>query len=162
MYQKIGDFSYKSGVLRLQGSVSVFSAIEIMDMYDTDIIAVECENDYAGIFTRQDFTRNVVRQNLNPKYTTLYEVMALETPIVEADATLKDAYDMMLKRKCEYLPVLDGKRLCGVVSMQDLSIDVMKSFEEAQNENEMMVRYIHGGESYGLASYGEQLEIRTK
>lgn len=153
MVQKIGDLAKKSKVPRLQGSVSVWSAMEIMDMYETDITAVECERDFAGVFRRGDFDRSVLRQNLNPKETTLYEVMTLNPPSVEVEQSVKEAYEIMLAYQWDHIPVLDARTLCGVVSMRDLGKDVMKSFEETKTENEFITKYIQGGESYAIADY---------
>jgi len=138
---------------RLQGSANLLTAIEIMDMYEVDIIGVECEDKFAGVFTRSDFTKSIIRQNLNPEDTTLYEVIVLNPPSVSTETTVKEVYEMMLAYQWEYMPVIEGSKLCGIVSMRDLGKDVMKSFEDARNENEMILNYIQNGESYAIANY---------
>lgn len=153
MSQTIGDIAGKTNVPRLQGSVSVNTAMEVMDMYEVDILAVECENDFAGVFSRGDFTRNVIRHNLNPKHTTLYEVMSINSPYVEPDISVKEAYEAMLAYQWDHMPVLEGRVLCGIVSMKDIGKDVMKSIEKAELENKMIIEYIQSGESYGMADY---------
>ena len=153
MSRKIGDIAQNKYVPRLQGSVSVESAMEIMDIHEVDIVAVECENDFAGVFSRGDFNRSVIRQSLNPKETTLYEAMPLNTPFVESQQSVKETYEAMLVYQWEYMPVLEGRRLCGIVSMCDLGKDVIKSFEETRTENEMIKTYIQSGESYAIADY---------
>lgn len=163
MFQKIGDIAAQTTVPRLQGSVNIDTAMEVMDIYEIDIVAVECEDHFVGVFTRGDFTRNVIRQNLNPKDTTLYEVMTINPPSVESEASVKETYEAMLTYQWDYMPVLDGRKLCGIVSMKDLGKDVMQSFEEAKAENKMIMNYIQGGESYGMADYEpEPLEATAK
>lgn len=153
MSQKIGEIAEKTNIARLQGSVSVDTAMEVMDMYEIDIVAVECEDDFAGVFSRGDFTKSVIRQNLNPKNTTLYEVMALNPPSVEPDASVKETYEAMLAYQWDFMPVLEGRKLCGIVSIKDIGQDVIKSFEEAKIENKIIMNYIRSGESYGMADY---------
>lgn len=161
--QKVGNIAEKTNTPRLQGSASVNTAMEVMDMYETDIVVVECEDDFAGVFSRGDFTRSVIRQNLNPKDTTLYEVMTVNPPSVDPDASVKDTYEAMLAYQWEYMPVLKGRRLCGIVSMKDIGKNVIQSFEEAKTENKMIMSYIQGGESYGIADYEhEPLETAVK
>jgi predicted transcriptional regulator len=79
--------------------------------------------------------------------------MPLNTPSVNSFQSIKETYETMLAYQWEYMPVVDGSLLYGIVSLKDLGKDVMKSFEDAKSENEIMIRYIHGGESYAIADY---------
>lgn len=153
VFEKIGDIAANTSIPRLQGSMNVLEAMEIMDAEQTDIIAVECEDKFVGLFTRSNFTQSVIRQNLSPQETTLYEVMTLDVPSVESDATLKETYEAMLACRLDYIPVLDGTSLCGVVAMCDLGKNVMKSYEDAKSETELIKCYIQNGESYAMARY---------
>lgn len=153
MSQKISEIAKQLNTPILQGSVSVSTAMEIMDMYDIDVIGIHCENDFAGVFSRDDFNRSVLRQNLLPDETTLYEAMPLNPPTINADQTIKDAYETMLRCHFKYVAVIDGKTLCGVVQMSDLGQDVIKSFLDAKSENELILHYIQTGESYAMADY---------
>ena len=94
--QKIGSIARKTHTLRLQGSINVLTALEIMDMYDAEIAGIECESSFVGIFHRRDFAKNIARDRLDPENTTLYEVMTLDMPSIAYDATIKDAYEKML------------------------------------------------------------------
>ena len=151
--KKIRTIAEKTKTPRLQGSVSVATAMEVMDIYEVDVIAVECEDDFAGVFGRSDFNCCVIRHHLNPKDTTLYEVMKLNAPTVEAEQSIKETYEAMVAYQSEYMPVLEGRKLCGIVFMRDLGKDVIQSFEEARTENEMIKVYIQSGESYAIAKY---------
>lgn len=137
----------------LQGSISAFFALEVLDIYEVDIIGVECEDEFVGVFTRSDFERNVIRRNLNPRHTTLYEVITLNPPRVPSDTSVKDTYEAMLAYQWDYMPVVDGNHLCGIVSMNDLGHSVVHSLEEMKTENDTIMDYLHGGESYAMASY---------
>ncbi len=153
MSRKIGEIAANTNIPRLQGSVDVMTAIDVMDLYKTDIVAVECEDSFAGIFTRGDLNRTVIRQNLDPRQTILYEAMTLNPPHVTADMTVKETYDSMIAYQWEYMPVLIGTRLCGIVSMRELGKHVLRSYEEAQEENKMILNYIQSGESYAISNY---------
>lgn len=161
--QKIGDMiSTKMKTARVQGSASVDAAMEIMDMYETDVIAVECEKEFAGVFSRADFSRNVTRHNLNPMETTLYEVMSINMPSIGPEDSVKDAYETMLAYQREFMPILDGTMLIAIVSIRDLGQAVMQSYDDAKMENDMIMHYIQCGESYGTASYNFNLEQAIK
>lgn len=151
--QRIGNLAEKIKTPRLQGSVSVLNAIKLLDAHKTDILGVECEEEFAGIFTRGNYNRMIARQNLEPEETTLYEVMSLNPPYVCHDLSIKETYNAMLAYQWEYMPVLREAKLLGIVSLRDLSQNVLQSFEVAQQENEMMLQYIRHGEAYSVFNH---------
>jgi CBS domain-containing protein len=153
--EKIGSIARKTHTLRLQGSINVLTALEIMDMYDAEIAGIECENSFVGIFCRRNFAKNIARDRLDPENTTLYEVMALNAPSIAHDTTIKDTYEKMLADHSDYMAVLeeDGRTLSGIVFLSDLGNDVIQSFEKIRAENEIIMDYIRGGESYAIATY---------
>lgn len=153
--EQIGTIARKTRTLRLQGSINVLTALEIMDIYDAEIAGIECESSFVGTFCRRDFTKDIARDRLDPENTTLYEVMALDAPSIGYDATIKDTYEKMLAEHSDYMIVLedDGRSLCGVVFLSDLGNDVIQSFEKIRAENETIIDYIRGGESYAIATY---------
>lgn len=153
MFQEIGSIAEKIKQPTLQGSASAYMGVEVMNIYNIDIIGIECEDDFVGVFAKEDFDKHVIRRNLNPRETTLYEVMTINPPTVDSDISVKEAYETMLNYKWEHIPVLEHKRLCGIVSMRDLGKDVMSSFEKTQSQHEMVMNYIQGGESYAMAKY---------
>lgn len=151
--QKIGELAKRAKTPCLQGSVDTFTAIEIMDIYEIDIIGVVCEDNFAGVFSRNDYNKNVIRQRLDPKRTTLYETMTLNAPYVLSDLSIKDTYDAMIAYQWEYMPVVEDQKLCGIVAMKDLGKDIMQLYEDAVSENRMIMNYIQGGESYAMSDY---------
>lgn len=151
--QRIGNLAEKVKTPRLQGSVSVLNAVKLLDAHKSDILGVECEEEFAGIFTRGGYNRMVARQNLEPEETTLYEVMTLNPPYVCHDLSIKETYNAMLAYQWEHMPVLRDARLLGIVSLHDLSQNVLQSFETAEQENEMMLKYIRHGEAYSVSNH---------
>lgn len=153
--QKIGDFVKNTKTPRLQGSARVSDALEIMDNYQTTIIGVECETDFVGVFTKNDFRKHVIRRNLNPKEVTLYEVMVCNPPTIKADITVKEAYDTMIAYQWDFMPVVQEQSLQAIISLRDLSTHIMQSYEKSDAEYRMLMNYFRSGESYALASYDE-------
>tara|TARA_Y100001001_G_scaffold121208_1_gene119289 strand:- start:370 stop:840 length:471 start_codon:yes stop_codon:yes gene_type:complete len=135
-----------------QGSTNVYDALGLMESKGRDIIGVECGEHFAGIFTRGDFTKYVLRQNLNPKDVLLYDVMQIDPPFVQSGTSIKDAYEAMLAYQWSFMPVLHGSKLYGIVSLHDLGQDIMSSYNQMQNENYLMLNYIQGGQNYSTAN----------
>lgn len=149
----IGDIAKHLPTPRLQGSVNVLAAMEVLDLYEIDILGVECEQDFTGVFSRGDFNKHVIRRNLNPANTALYEAMQIDTPYIPANYSVRQAYDAMLTYQWEYMPVVEARALCGIVSMRDLGQNMIQSYEDIKAENEMIISYIQNGESYAMADY---------
>lgn len=137
----------------LEGSETTDKAVMAMDNAETDIIGVSCDGDFVGVFRRKDYFRNVVRRNLNPKETSLYEVMIITPPSIPTSYNFKEAYETMLSYQWNYMPVVREKKLYGIVTMDELGHDIIEAYQEAHNENEIIINYIQGGESYGSADY---------
>jgi len=153
MNQKITDLVSLNKTPCLQGSASADKAILAMNSANVDIVGVACDHDFVGVFSRKDFEKHVTRRNLNPRNTTLYEVMTINPPTVQCDYTFKETYEAMLSYQWNYMPILNGSVLCGIVTISDLGHDIIKSFEEAQEANNIIMHYIQSGESYGTADY---------
>ncbi len=161
-FQKISDIIKKTPVPGLQGSETVKTALQILEAYETQVIAVECDENFVGTFSRDDFSRNVIRNNLDPDHTTLYEAMTLNPPSLSKEACVKDAYEIMVLYRQEYIPVLDGNKLYGIACMRDLGIDMMKLLSDAELENEILRNYIHTGESYAMPNNSLERLHKTK
>lgn len=151
--RKITDLLDCKKTPRLQGSATVAEAMEVMDAFSTPIVGVECEEDFVGIFKRSDYRKSVIRQNLNPKETTLYEVMTASPPCLEVDVTVKEAYEAMLAYQWEFMPIVRDKCLHAIVSFRELGKHIMNDYENKEAEYRMVINYFKGGESYGFADY---------
>lgn len=116
----IGDIASRVATPSLQGKTSVFAAVEVMDLYNVDIIGVECDDFFVGVFGRNDLKRLVLQRHLSPQHTLLQEVATLNTPSVPWHYSPKETYNAMLAYQWHYMPVLCGSRLCGIVSLKQL------------------------------------------
>lgn len=105
---------------RIVPSVSVLDAARFLVNHNTGTCAVFEGTKLVGVFSERDLLTRVVAAGRDPAKTAVGEVM---TPSPQV-ASIEDTYDAclvkMTKAKCRHLPVLDGARYCGMVSMRDL------------------------------------------
>ncbi|HUF36154.1 MAG TPA: CBS domain-containing protein [Gemmatimonadales bacterium] len=73
-----------------------------------------------GIFTERDVLRRVVAQGREPAATAVAEVMSAPVTTCEPDLSLEDGAALMTARRIRHLPVQEGGRLAGVVTIGDL------------------------------------------
>lgn len=125
---------------------SAFDAAE--EMVDCDvagIIIVDADDNLEGIVTERDLTRRVMGKKLDPAKTLLAEIMTKDPDTLSPDDTALKALEMMRKRQYRHLPVVDGDRVVGMVSIRDLYAAVTTELEEDIHETEAFVF----GDRYG-------------
>jgi CBS domain-containing protein len=95
------------------------------------ILVMENNRELVGIFTERDALRRVMLQGLDPRTTPIRDVMTPDVIIVSADTPRGDVHQIMRQKHIRHIPVADGDRLLGVVSLRDvLAVDNLdKSFE---------------------------------
>ena len=84
------------------------------------ILVVDDKGKLIGIVTERDLTRGIVATDLNPKETTLANIMTKDPKTVSPNDAAIHALKLMQARKFRHLPVVEGDRIMGVVSMRDL------------------------------------------
>lgn len=74
----------------------------------------------AGIVTERDLV-NLVSDGADPRTTTVAERMTTDLDTVGSKTDIAEAADHMAGRKIRHLPVVDGGRLVGIISIRDLT-----------------------------------------
>ena len=96
-----------------------------------------CEGEeLRGIFTERDLLTRVVAAGLDPATTPVGRVMTRDPDRIEATATVIEAIRRMDEGCFRHMPVIDGKRIVGVVSWRDLPFD-----DRAEMEPELETRH---------------------
>lgn len=105
------------------------------------ILVVEGEK-LVGIFTERDVLRRVVGEGVDPKTKRVADVMSANVMTVSPEATVEETMVMFAERRCRHLPVLSGGKLCGLISIGDISRWMADAH---RNEAEHLKSYIAGG-----------------
>lgn len=82
-----------------------------------------------GIFTERDVVTRVVATGGNPDRVTLGEVMTPDPDTIGPDDSVALALERMSQAGYRHLPVVDGARLIGIVSIRDLHRSVKDQME---------------------------------
>lgn len=138
--EQIGTMVESIYTPRLQGSVCVDDAIEMMDEYEVNVIGVECESDFVGLFSRDDFEKNVIRWNLHPSETTLYETITLNPPYVTPELSIYETYSAMLAYQVNHIPVISGRTLLGIARISDLRRYINESRQNFTDDQGMAAK----------------------
>ena len=95
------------------------------EMRDGDMGAViVTENgECTGILTDRDIVVRAIAANKDPNETTVGEVATRDVTTLTPDQSVDDAIKIMSDEKVRRLPVVDGGRPVGIVSIGDLSAE---------------------------------------
>ena len=103
----------------LGGNTSVLAAAKKMaDENIGAMLVVDGEN-LLGVFTERDALCRVLAKGLNPETTRVSEVMTSRPLTISADKALSHALLIMHDNGFRHMPVVDGGKLAGIVSVRD-------------------------------------------
>jgi len=131
-----------SAVWTVSPDSTVFDAIRLMAEKNIGALPVlAAEGRIVGIFTERDYTRKVALQGKSSKETHVREIISREIVTVTPEDSVEDCMRLMTERRVRHLPVVDGVKLVGIISIGDL-VNWIISTQDATIEQ--MERYIAG------------------
>jgi CBS domain-containing protein len=87
-----------------------------------DVIVLEGES-ICGVVTDRDIVVRVLAEEREPAGTQLGEICSRELATVSPDDDLTQAGDLMRERTVRRVPVVEGGKPVGIVSMGDLAVE---------------------------------------
>lgn len=122
-------------VIRAQKLVTLTRAATVREaarlMAERGIGAVMVVEDLKllGIFTERDVATRVVGPGLDPDATALGTVMTADPDTLKPTDSVRSALELMQTHGYRHLPVVQGHKLVGIVSIRDLYTTVMDQLE---------------------------------
>ncbi|WP_285730485.1 CBS domain-containing protein [Nocardiopsis sp. ATB16-24] len=115
------DEVMSSPVRTVSPDTSLHEAAEIMRDADVGDVVVTRDNRIMGILTDRDIVVRCVAEGGDPREHTAEEVCSSEVATIPPQSGIRDAVDMMRTNALRRLPVVDGDRVVGMVTMGDLA-----------------------------------------
>jgi CBS domain-containing protein len=106
-------------------AASVFDAVKRMADKDIGALLVMEGEAVAGIITERDYARKIALMSRSSKETTVREIMTSTVMYVRPDQTSEDCMVLMTENRLRHLPVMDGDKLLGLISIGDLVKDII-------------------------------------
>lgn len=102
-------------------SATVQDAVEFMATRNIGAVCVLDDGDrLRGIFSERDLLQRVVAGGRTPPEVPIREVMSEPRAVISCDETPHEALERMEQVGCRHLPVMDGERWVGMLSMRDI------------------------------------------
>lgn len=114
---------------RVTPELTVYEALETLARLDAGALLVMDGDRLVGVFSERDYTRKVTLRGRNSKETLVSEIMTAEVVTVNATTRTSECMALMSARKIRHLPVLDGERVLGMISMRDIMNDIIADHE---------------------------------
>jgi CBS domain-containing protein len=95
-----------------------------------------------GILTERDYTRKVALLGKSSKETSVRDIITREIITVTPEYTVEDCMRLMTEHRVRHLPVVEGTKAIGIISIGDL-VNWIIFTQDATIEQ--MERYIAGG-----------------
>jgi CBS domain-containing protein len=117
---KVEDVMVKE-VITIDENSTVKEAAEIMNKFEIGCLIAVRKGKAMGIITERDLLKRVVAEAKDANKTKVKDVMSSPLVVVEPSMDLEEAVRLMFQMKIKKLPVVDGKRLVGLVSLTDIA-----------------------------------------
>ncbi len=128
-------------VVSIDPGQSVLDAIKLMAEVGIGSLIVLDGERLAGILSERDYARKVILKGRASDSTPVADIMTTDVVTTTPSATIDDCMQTMTERKFRHLPVVDGDKVIGVVSIGDL---VQAIIADQQAAIEQLEQYIAG------------------
>ncbi len=116
---------------------SIYDAIELMANKEVGALMVVEDTKLVGIVSERDYARKVILKGLSSKDTEIRDIMTARVVYAQPEQTIEECMALMTEKRIRHLPILDGGKLVGVISIGDLvkSVIAEQRFTIAQLEH---------------------------
>jgi len=108
-------------VITVDEKSTVKEAAEVMNKFEIGCLIAVRNGKAMGIITERDLLKRVVADGRNATKTKVKDIMSSPLVVVEPSTDLEEAVRLMFQMKIKKLPVVDGKRLVGLISLTDIA-----------------------------------------
>ena len=101
-------------------STLVIDALNLLNSVNLSYVVVMDADEYKGVFSERDYTRNVILKGKASNTTRVNDVMTTDLPIVTLRDTVEHCMNLMNSHKTRYLLAYDDMHFEGVITIHDL------------------------------------------
>lgn len=122
MAENVGSILFDKGgnIWSVGPDATVYDAIAMMMEKRIGALLVIAHGLLVGIVSERDYARKVILQGRSSKDTPVKEIMTRSVITVSPEHSVDECMRIMTEHRIRHLPVLEGSKLAGVVSIGDL------------------------------------------
>jgi CBS domain-containing protein len=127
-------------IFSVEPQAAVLDAIRLMAEHHVGALIVMRGAALEGIVSERDYARKVILRGRSSADRPVRDIMSSPVLTVSLDTSVQQCMQLMTDRHVRHLPVLDGARVVGMVSIGDL---VKAVIADQQQQIEQLETYIH-------------------
>jgi len=135
-------------VVTIDENSTVREAADVMNKFEIGCLIAVKKGKAVGIITERDLLKRVVAEARDVNKTKVKAVMSSPMVVVEPSMNLEEAVKLMFQMKIKKLPVVEEKRLVGLVSLTDIArfqpqmIKILKQLAMRQAAPKSMKKFL--------------------
>ena len=140
----VRDIIRKKGneIWSIAPDASVFDALQMMSEKAVGALLVMTGDQVDGILSERDVIRKVDLEGRTTRLTKVEEIMTRDVISVQVSEQLEECMGTMLEKNIRHLPVYEGEKLLGLISVRDVLREVVEVQKSLISQLE---RFITGG-----------------
>ena len=112
-------------LLSISPDATVFEALVLMADTNVGALLVFENEKLVGIFSERDYARKIILLGKASKETLVSEIMTNKVLCVRPEQTVEECMALMTEKHIRHLPVLDHKKVIGVISIGDVVKEII-------------------------------------
>ncbi len=128
-------------VYQVSPDANAAEAVRVMCDANVGCVLVVEDGKLSGLLSERDVMRRIANRGIDPGEVRVRDVMTTDVVTVKPGMTVEDALIQCTDRRTRHLPVSDGSRLLGLLSIGDLVSFVVKDKDRTIAD---LIDYIHG------------------
>ena len=129
-----------SQIYAIAPDARVFDALKLMAEKNVGALVVTEGGRLAGIMSERDYARKVILLSKSSHDIAVSDIMTAKVITVHPGQTVEECMALMTEKRIRHLPVTDGERVIGMLSIGDLVKEVIAEQEATIKQLES---YIH-------------------
>ena len=109
-----------AAVWTIPPDASVRDAVKMMDKNDVGLLVIVNGDDLVGIVSERDIARKVILKEKSSDTTPVKDIMTTDVVTITPDQSIDTCMALMTGKHIRHLPVIDGKKLAGLISIGDV------------------------------------------
>jgi CBS domain-containing protein len=122
-------------IVSVSPETTLITALEIMaDKNVGAVLVLDALGGLAGIFSERDFVRKIIIKGRTMETTLVKEIMTSRVLYVSPETTVSDCMSLMTEKRIRHLPVLEGGKPVGIVSIGDVIKELLRERDLVINQ----------------------------
>jgi CBS domain-containing protein len=130
----------KSDIYSIDPDATVLDALRLLEQKNIGALLVMRGGALSGIFSERDYARRMILHGRSSKETKVREVMTSDVFVISPDTTSGECMVHMTDRHIRHLPVVEGGRVVGVISIGDVVRSVIDDLRFTVRQLEGYIR----------------------